>query len=907
MKDDLASGMPMPHVVINGTSVELPVGGSVLHALRSAGKHVPALCHDDRMAPSGACRTCLVQVKGSPRLVTACTTPLADGMEIATDTPELEQTRRAILEMLVRDYPAHAIHLFPDKPFHQEIRRAQLTDRASAFVPASDWRDHSHPYIAVDMTRCIDCYRCVRICEELQGQFVWHVRERGLETAIQPDGPSLRDSSCVSCGACVDTCPTGALEDRTAAPRAAPSQWTRTICPYCGVGCELDVGTHEGRIVSVRPVLDAPVSKGHLCVKGRYAFEFVSAADRVTEPMIREGSAWRRVPWTEARAFVAERLRTVIRQHGPDSVGVLGSARATNEDNYLAQKLARAVIGTNNVDCCARVCHAPSAAALKRAFGAGLATSSFDDIEIAHTILVCGANATEDHPIVGARIKQAARRGARLIVIDPRRIELAEYADCHLALRPGTNVALLNAMAHTIVAEGLCDVAFVEHRTSGLAGFAASVAEWSPERAAAVCGVDAGTIRQAARLYANGSPALSVHGLGLTEHVQGTDGVTALINLALLTGNVGRPGAGVNPLRGQNNVQGAAHMGCDPGVLPGSLPLDRGRQACEALWGVALPAAPGLHLMEMIDAALTGRLKALWAIGYDVLLTNPNASETLRALRSLELVIVQDMFLTETARECGTVFLPACSSFEKEGTFMNAERRIQRVRAVIRPVGSAKPDWQIISETARAMGGRGFAFATPEDIWNEVRALCDGARGMTYSRLDERGLQWPCPGEQHPGTSILHRDTFAHGPRAVLQPLEYRETSEVATPEYPFILITGRSLYQFNAGTMTGRTANNELRPSDVLDMSPVDSARLELSDGQMVRLSSRYGAATLPVSVNSKLKPGQLFATFQTPRVFLNALTGPFRDPIVGTPEYKVTAVRVEALAAMSAAVARE
>lgn len=887
----------MLQVVINGTRAELSEGRSVLHALRSAGIHVPALCHDERIVPSGACRTCLVQVKGSPKLVTACTTPLTEGMEIETDTSELERTRSGILEMLVPHYPAHAIRLFPDKPFHREVRRAQLTGRASACVPDLEQKDHSHPYIVVDMSRCIDCYRCVRICAELQGQFVWRVRGRGLDTAIEPDGPSLRDSSCVSCGACVDTCPTGALEDKTVSPRTAPSQWTRTTCPYCGVGCELSVGTRDGRIAAIEPVLDAPVSKGHLCVKGRYAFGFVSAADRITAPMIRDGSTWRRVSWNEARAYVVERLRTLIQRHGPDSVGVLGSARATNEDNYLAQKLARAVIGTNNVDCRARVCHAPSAAALKRALGAGLATNAFDDIEIAHTILVCGANATEDHPIVGARIKQAALRGARLIVIDPRRIELAQYADCHLALRPGTNIALLNAMVHTIVTEGLCDRAFIDRRVSAFAEFETFVGAWPPERAASICRVEAETIRQAARLDATGSPAMSVHGLGLTEHVQGADGVTALINLALLTGNIGTPGAGVNPLRGQNNVQGAAHMGCDPSVLPGSVSLEDGRQRCEALWGVPLPTTRGLHLLDMMDAALAGRLKALWAIGYDVLLTNPNTTETLRALRSLELVIIQDMFLTVTARECGTVFLPACSSFEKEGTFMNAERRVQRVRAVLRPIGSAKPDWQIISEMARAMGGRGFEFATPEHIWNEVRAVCDGARGMTYARLDERGLQWPCPTTEQSGTPILHRDTFALGPRASLQPVEYRETSEVVTPEYPFTLITGRSLYQFNAGTMTGRTLNSELRPRDVLDVSSIDAVHLGLRDGQMVRIKSRYGIATLPVRIDPRVTPGQLFATFQTPTMLLNVLTGPNRDQWVGTPEYKVTAVRVEAI----------
>ncbi len=749
-------------VTINGEPQTLQPGLSILDALRLLDIRVPTLCHDERLVPTGACRLCLVSVKGLARPVAACSAPLTDGMAIETDTPELVEARRSMLGLLAWRYPEAALARWPDKPFHRVLRQFGLQhDLHGRHDPRLE--DRSHPYIAADMTRCIDCYRCVRICDELQGQGVWHIRDRGLDTRIEPDGPTLRDSSCVSCGACVDTCPTGALEDAAASPLSAPSLWTRTTCPYCGVGCEMTVGTREGRIVSVRPVLDAPVSKGHLCVKGRYAFDFVAAADRMTDPMIRDGTRWRKTSWNEARAFVAGRLRELIDRHGPDSIGMLGSARATNEDNYLAQKFARSVIGTNNVDCCARVCHAPSAAGLKAILGAGLATNSFDDIEAARTILVCGANPTEAHPIVGARIRQAARRGATLIVIDPRRIELTADAAHHLAVRPGTNLALLNALAHVVVGEQLYDREFVERRVSGFDDFRRFIDAWPPERAAAICGVEAGAIREAARAYATGSPAMSVHGLGLTEHVQGTDGVKALVNLALLTGNLGKKGAGINPLRGQNNVQGAAHMGCDPDSLAGSIALDDGRDACERTWGVSLPRTRGLRLMEMMDAASAGRLKGLWAIGYDILLTNPNATETARALRSLELVIVQDLFLTETAREFGSVFLPACSSFEKEGTFMNAERRIQRVRAALRPVGASKPDWRILSEIARAMGASGFGYERPEQIWDEVRMLCPGARGMTYAQAGCRRSPVAVSGRGPPGvgdsasTDVLRR------------------------------------------------------------------------------------------------------------------------------------------------------
>jgi formate dehydrogenase major subunit len=885
------------HFTINGQPCECADGSSVLNALREIGIDIPALCHDDRLQPTGVCRSCLVRLQNESRLVPACTTRVKDGMVIETNTSELDAHRRSLLQMLARHYPANAVEQSPDKPFHRALRAYGLSGELRG-IPETDCCDRSHPYLVVDMSRCIDCYRCVRICDEVQGQRVWHVRGRGLETRVVPDGPTLSESSCVACGACVETCPTGALDDVGASPLTAPSQQTRTTCPYCGVGCEMYVGTRNGRIVSVHPPLDAPVNRGHLCVKGRYAFAFVHADDRITHPMVRDGRQWRRASWTEARTFVAQRVQALIDRYGADSIGVLGSARATNEDNYVVQKFARMVIGTNNVDSCARVCHAPSAAALKRAFGTGLATNSFEDIEHARTILVCGANATEDHPVVGARIRHAARRGTRLIVIDPRRIELTADATCHVALRPGTNVALLNAMAHVIVAEGLCALDFLDARVDGVERFKRFISEWTPERAAEICGVDAETIRFAARLYANGGPAMTVHGLGLTEHVQGTDGVLTLINLALLTGNLGRRGCGVNPLRGQNNVQGAAHMGCDPGTLPGSIPLEDGRSRFEKQWG-RLPSTRGLNLLEMMDAAPAGRFKALWAIGYDVLLTNPNTNETANALRSLDLVIVQDLFLNETAREVGTVFLPACSSFEKDGTFMNGERRVQRVRAALRPVGESKPDWQIVAEIARTMGHDGFSFRGPEQIWDEVRSLCPDAWGMTYARLDQTGLQWPCPNETHPGTPVLHAKHFASGQRALLQCVEFRATPEQTTPQYPFLLITGRSLYQFNAGTMTGRTRNTELRPRDLLDISAEDADAVGISDRESVRVVSRYGASVLPVRISADVMRGQMFATFQTPDFLVNLLTGPNRDSVTYTPEYKVTAVRLERVAA--------
>lgn len=882
---------------INSQPHEFEEGVSILEASGAIGVNIPTLCHDERLKPIGSCRMCLVQVEGKPRPVTACNTPLAEGMVISTHTPALENERRVLLRMLAQDHPGEGLREAPEKPFYSYSLQYGLTE--SDFNGAHETRllDDSHPYIHVDMSQCIVCYRCVRICDEVQGQFVWQVLNRGHDTKIVPDsGSTLRESSCVSCGACVDTCPSGALEDKSVLAREQPTNWTRTTCPYCGTGCELSVGTNENQIVSIKPLPDAPVSRGHLCVKGRYAFDFVHAVDRITEPMIRKDGDWHRVTWEEAISFTVNRLQRTLEEHGPESIGILGSARGTNEENYLAQKFARVVIGTNNVDCCARVCHTPTAAAMKLMIGTGAATNSYTDIEKSQTILVCGANATENHPIVGARIKQAALSGANLIVIDPRKIELAQYARIHLQPRPGTNIPLLNAVAYTIVEERLFDQQFASERVAEWDEFCDFIREFPPAQAEAVCGVKADLIRQAARLYASSKPSMCFHGLGVTEHTQGTEGVMCLVNLALLTGNIGKPGTGINPLRGQNNVQGAAHMGCDPGILTGSVSLNDARPLFESVWRAPVPQGRGLNMLEMMDAAEAGKLKALWAIGYDIALTNANTTATERALRSLDLVIVQDLFLNETARQFGSVFLPAASSFEREGTFMNAERRIQRIRKALEPVGQSKPDWEIICALAKALGkSQFFNYNSAEEVWNEIRTVWPAGSGITYPRLDDSGLQWPCPAEDHPGTEVMHAEGFPLGKRAALRRVPYRATKEVKSEEFPFLLITGRTLYQFNAGTMTMRTANAELRATDLLDISSEDADRLQLHNGERVRVHSRYGEAVLPIRITSSVKPGDLFATFHTAEVFLNRVTSPHRDRHVKTPEYKITAVRIE------------
>ncbi|WP_417622485.1 formate dehydrogenase subunit alpha [Parasphingorhabdus sp.] len=883
----------MVQCTIDGEKISVGADTSILDAALRAGIEIPAICHDDRCDPNGSCRMCLVRIQGRDELVTACQTRVEAGSWIATHNAELDQFRKTELQWYAAHVSPRDFAEFPDKLLHRLMREYNVPP--SGKISAPEDLDLSMPQIRVDMNQCIDCLRCVSICEEVQGESVWHEIARGDESRIVPKrGALLSEGGCVACGACVDTCPTAALTD---AASGQAESWTRTTCAYCGVGCELEMGVSAGRIVASRPCHQAPVNKGHACAKGRYSFGFTHSEDRVLQPQIREQGLWKAAGWDHALAATADALQSVINDHGPDAIGVLASSRSTNEDSYLAQKFARMVIGTNNIDCCARVCHTPTAAAMKAILGAGAATNSFDDIERASTILVAGANPLECHPVAGARIRQQVLRGdSKLIVIDPRRTELAEIATIHLALKPGTDIALQNAIAHVIISEGLHDRAFIAERVDDFDAYAENVADLTPARAAEICELSADDIRTAARIYASGGPAYCAHGLGITEHVQGTEGVMGLVNLALITGNIGRPGSGINPLRGQNNVQGTAHMGCDPGILAGAQPVREARKAFEQAWDTSLPTGQGLHLMQMIDAAAEGKLKALVVIGYDIAATLAHESEVARALAKIDHVIVIDLFETETSRRFGDIFLPAASSFEKDGTFMNAERRIQSVRKLVDPPGTARADWQIISDLAAQMGaGEAFAYASPEAIWDEIRQVWPAAAGITYQRLDDHGLQWPCPHEDHPGTTILHEEAFPHGPKARLRPMHFRPTPEETDTDYPIMLSTGRNLFQFNVGTMTRRSSILQLRPTDTLDMAAADASARGLTEGSFARVQSRYGKSRLRVHISEQIAPGRAFTTFHDPSRHVNRLTGPHRDRMVGAPEYKVTAVRID------------
>ncbi len=883
----------MIRATINAEIKEFNDDISILDACQKAGIEIPTLCHDERIKACGACRLCVVEANG--KTVASCQNKLAEGMTIQTHSPEIETSRKTDLKMLAHKYPLEDFLLYPDKKFHRLARQYGLKE--TDFAQPIKQIDDSHTFIQVDMSRCIDCFACVRICDELQGQFVWKIIDRGQNTHIVPDSfDKFGESSCVSCGACSDVCPTGALEDKSILKKGVPTHWTKTVCPYCGTGCEMNVGTREGKIVQIKPAMKSPVSLGHLCVKGRYGYDFAESKDRITEPMIRKNGDWEEVSWDEAFEYTVKELRRINQTYGKESIGVLGSARATNEENYLAQKFARVCFETNNVDCCARVCHTPSAAALKMMLGTGAATNSFHDVELAKTIMICGANPTENHPIVGAKIKQAALKGTNLIVVDPRKTELTKYAKIHLQHRAGTNIPLFNSIAYTIIEEGLIDEDFINERVEEFAEFKEFVKDYSPESVAEICDVRAEKIREAARMYATQKPSMSVHGLGMTEHIQGTESVMSLINMALITGNMGKRGTGINPLRGQNNVQGSAQMGCDPGILTGSIAIEEGREHFEKIWGKEIPTAKGKNLLAMLDTAAAGNHKALWVIGYDVFLSQANAAATEKSFREMELVIVQDLFMNETAKHFAHVFFPAVSSFEKDGTFMNGERRVQLLRQVIEPKGNARNDWEIICGLAKAYGkDEYFNFNSAEEIWNEIREVWRDAYGITYERIAESGLQWGCPATDHPGTEFLHQESFTKSKTAALKRIKYRPTQEVISDEFPFRLTTGRNLYHFNAGTMTMRTDIKKIRPSDTLDICKEDAERLQLSAGEKVRLQSRYGEAFLPIRISPTVKLSELFTTFHSAEIMLNRITSGFRDRYVHAPEYKVTAVKVE------------
>jgi formate dehydrogenase alpha subunit len=882
MSDDIS-------LIVDGNQVSAPAGASVLDACHKAGASVPTLCHRADTAAGqggGHCRMCLVEVDG--RAVASCVTPARAHTTVATTSKRLVAYRKDLA----------ALSCAEAAPAGVSARLLEETgaDPGRYASTARDPRqDSSHPYLRLELSRCIRCRLCEQACGAIQGRFVLGFSGRGAQTRLAWDGPGeFAASSCVACGACVAACPTGAISDVDRRSAPAQTQVVRTTCSYCGVGCSLDVHVASDEVVRIDGG-DGPANRGHLCVKGRYAHRFVHHPDRLRQPLLRKHGQLVPVSWDEAISHVATTLLEVRARHGADAIAGLSSSRCTNEENYLLQKWMRAGLGTNNVDCCARVCHGPSARGLRHSFGTGAATNSFADLDVADVLLAAGTNATEAHPVVGARIVQAVLGGAKLIVIDPRRTDLAAVATIHLQLRPGKNVLVLNALARAILDDKLEDHRFIDERTEGYAELRAHLQAYAPEAIADEAGVRAEDLRAAARLYASARAPMQVHGLGMTEHYQGAESVMLLANLAMLVGAIGRPGVGVNPLRGQNNVQGAADMGCQPDAWTGYAdPTDPAVQARFAqVWGRPGPTQPGLTIPGMYAAARRKDVRAMFILGEDVVQTDP-ACHVDEALAALDFLVVQEIFLSETAR-LAHVVLPGTSFLEKDGTFTNGERRIQRVRQVVQPVGDARPDWQILCGLASATG-MAQNFTHPEQIMAEVSRVAPAFTGVRYNRLGHDGLQWPVPAADHPGTAILHAQSFPRG-RGRFACVDFVASPALAgcdRQQYPLLLTTGRVLEHYNTGSMTRRGDNLALHAHDFLELSASDAASLAITDGAAVVVESPWGQAHAIARVTSRVAEGTAFLSFHFPETGTNRLISPVVDRLADCPEYKVTPVTV-------------
>ncbi|MFT5239511.1 MAG: formate dehydrogenase major subunit [Kiritimatiellia bacterium] len=875
---------------------------------------VPTLCYDERLESFGSCRVCSVQIAqsadGPRRMVASCHTPISEGMFIFSESDPVKKLRRNIVELVLTDYPVETLSAAPngDSELQTVIDQVGLDVSAIRYAPGKNHQsretDTSHPYMRANLSNCINCYRCIRACDEIQGEQVLGMHGRGFDNRIiMGADTSFKDSPCVSCGACAETCPTGAITDvfRPRIPEA--TQVTRTVCTYCGVGCNLDVHTKTDEILAITAPKDAIVNAGHTCLKGRYAFRFQSHPDRLRTPLIRRESGFEPATWDEAYDFIQEKLETIRDACGPDAIAGISSARCTNEENYLMQKFIRAVIGTNNIDCCARVCHSPTALGMQKTFGTGAATNSIECIQKTDLMMVIGANPTTAHPVTGAKIKQAAMKGTTLIVIDPIETEMARYAQHHLALRPGTNVALLNMMIYYIIAEGLVDEDFVSTRCEAYDAFAEDIRKLDIDSMESITGVDREQVRSAAMAYASAPNAMSFHGLGVTEHTMGTRTVTLIADLAMITGNIGREGVGVNPLRGQNNVQGAADMGAQPHQGAGYMDVTAADayDHYTSIYGTDVPTTVGYKIPEMFNAAQAGDLKALWLMGEDVVQTDPNSGHVIESLENLELLVVQEIFMTETAK-LAHVILPATTFLEKSGTFTNGERRIQRVLATVPPLEGTRTDGQIMVDMMNRMGYPQKG-PDPAIVLEEIAQVVPFFRGVKWDELGDNGKQWPVLADGS-DTKIMHRDQFKRG-LGKLHFYAWEESKEIVdnAASFPFILTTGRKLEHYNCGTMTRRTANSEILSEDILEIHPRDARAKGITDGDLVRLFSKRGEVKLHSKLTRSVKPGVIYTTFHFPEQLVNYVTSDVTDLETLCPEYKVVAVDIERIAPEMAA----
>ncbi|MDA0195119.1 MAG: formate dehydrogenase subunit alpha [Bacteroidetes bacterium] len=894
-------------VFINNEEHAFEQGEMILRLLRRVlgDDPVPTLCDAPNLEPFGSCRVCSVEVAlkqdGPKKVQASCHTPVMANSYIYTHSEKINRIRKNIVELVLTDYPKEKFE--EANPSQNELKKVA----AQVGINMSDVRyqpgkknlnrtpDENHAYMRASMDTCINCYRCIRACDEVQGEMVLTMEGRGFDNkVVMGMNEGFKESDCVSCGACSQACPTGAITDIYASKFNDATKTERTVCTYCGVGCNLDVATKDGDIISITAPYDSEVNQGHTCLKGRYAFQFYNHPDRLKTPMIRRDGTLQPATWDEAYDYMTEKFTQIREANGPDAIAGISSARCPNEENYLMQKFIRAVIGTNNIDCCARVCHSPTALGLQRAFGTGAATNSVKDIQYTDCMMVIGANPTDAHPVTGAKMKQAAMKGTKLIVIDPREIALARYADYHLQLRPGTNVALLNMMMYYIISEGLVDKDFVDNRTEGYEDFVSNITNLDLDKMEEVTGVDRNLVREAAICYATAPNAMSFHGLGVTEHSQGTFTVMQIADLAMLTGNIGRRGVGVNPLRGQNNVQGAADMGAQPHQGAGYMDVTNPtfHKQYETFYGVDLPEHIGYKIPEMFDAAIAGDLKALWIIGEDVVQTDPNTDKVKRALTSLDMLIVQELFMTETAL-LADVILPGASFLEKSGTFTNGERRVQRVNKVLEPIEGTKADGQIIVDMMNRMGYKQADYA-PDTMLEEISQIVPFFKGITWEGLGKNGKQWPVP-EDGSSTEIMHVDQFKRG-KGKISYFDWKESKEIEDngSEYPYIITTNRELEHYNCGAMTRRTNNVQILTEDVLLINPKDAKDIKVKDGEMVCVTSARGKVDIKAKVSNEVKPGVMSTTFHFPEIMVNLITSDVHDSEAKCPEYKVVAAKV-------------
>ncbi|HVB89320.1 MAG TPA: formate dehydrogenase subunit alpha [Beijerinckiaceae bacterium] len=896
-------------LTIDGVCVTAPAGTSIMRAAMEAGNEIPKLCATDMLEAFGSCRLCLVEIEGRAGAPASCTTPVAEGMVVRTRSELLDRLRKGVMELYVSDHPVDSLERNGQDGIDlldvaaavglQEVRYGLAGARHR-----NPGLDESNPYFAYDPAKCIVCSRCVRACEEVQGTFALTIAGRGFDSIMVAgvEEPFL-ESECVSCGACVQACPTGSLREKSVLEHGKPEWSAVTTCAYCGVGCSFKAEMRGDEVIRMVPAKAGKANEGHSCVKGRFAWTYATHKDRMTKPMVREKitDPWRETTWDEALNRAAREFKRIQAKYGRESVGGISSSRCTNEETYLVQKMVRAAFGNNNVDTCARVCHSPTGYGLKTTFGTSAGTQDFASVESADVILLIGANPTDGHPVFASRLKKRLRQGARLIVVDPRRIDLVRSphvrADHHLQVLPGANVALINAFAHVVVTEGLIKEDYIRARCDldAFEGWAKFVAQErnSPEASERHTGVPAAELRAAARLYATAGKGAIYYGLGVTEHSQGSTMVMGMANLAMATGNIGFVGGGVNPLRGQNNVQGSCDMGSFPHEFTGYRHVsdDAVRRSFEEAWGLPLQKEPGLRIPNMLDEAVAGTFKGLYVQGEDIAQSDPDTQHVTDGLRAMECIVIQDIFLNETAKYAH-VFLPGSSFLEKDGTFTNAERRISRVRKVIEPLGGLA-DWEATMALSNALGFP-MRYSHPSEIMDEIARLTPTFSGVSFARLDELGsVQWPCNEAAPLGTPTVHIDRFVRG-KGRFMITEFVPTDERTGPRFPLLLTTGRILSQYNVGAQTRRTENSVWHEEDVLEIHPFDAETRGVNDGDLVSLESRSGDIALRAHVTDRVQPGVVYTTFHHAKTGANVITTDYADWATSCPEYKVTAVQV-------------